>query len=470
MVPLTLPEVRLAVMGRTQPFFDGTKTHRLPELPVKAISTDTRTVTPGSLFVALRGERFDAHQFVEQARQAGAIGAIVQARPADVPEDFPLIEVADTRKALGKLANFLRKRFRHTKVIAVAGSNGKTGTKHLIHAALGKRFSGTISPKSFNNDIGVPLTLFAVESRHDYVVVECGTNHPGEIETLSRIAEPDVAVITNAGPEHLEFLGDLDGVRKENAAIASSMAAGGCLIVNGDDRALVASCAGFAGRKVTFGLDKKNDLWADQIACDFDGVSFRVNGSRLRVRIPLLGRHVASNALAAIGVARRYGVTDEQMLAGLAQATGPAMRLEPVEADGIRFLNDAYNANPASVLAALETLNDLQHPGRKIAVLGDMLELGPGSDDFHREAGRQAMRCRLDGLFCVGPLAALIAAGAVRSGMSSGRVEALADVDEAAGILRERLRPGDLVLLKGSRGVGLEQVLEIFSPSERSGE
>lgn len=470
MVPLTLPEARLAVMGRTQPFYDGTKTHRLPEMPVTAVSTDTRTVTPGSLFVALRGERFDGHKFVEQARLAGAIGAVVEARPADVPADFPIIEVADTRKALGKLANFVRRRFRHTKVIAIAGSNGKTGTKHLIHAALGKRFTGTISPKSFNNDIGVPLTLFPVESRHDYVVVECGTNHPGEIERLSRIAEPDVAVITNAGPEHLEFLHDLDGVRRENAAIASSMPAGGCLIINGDDRALVAACGGFAGRKVTFGLDKKNDLWADEVSCDFGGVGFRVNGSRLRVQVPLLGRHVASNALAAIAVARRFGVTDEQMLAGLREATGPAMRLEPIEMGGIRFLNDAYNANPASVLAALETLNDLPHPGRKIAVLGDMLELGAGSDDFHREAGRQVMRCRIDALYCVGPLGALIAAGAVRAGMSSQAVEAFADATQAGHALRERLRPEDLVLLKGSRGVGLERVLKILSSGERSGE
>ena len=188
MIPLTLPQVRLAVMGKSGPFYDGSATHRLPHLPVSSVSTDTRVIQAGSVFVALRGDRFDGHAFLDKALAAGAVGAIVDHKPIGAPPELPLIQVADTRRALGRLANHVRRQLKHTKVIAVAGSNGKTGTKHLIHAALSRHLQGTVSPKSFNNDIGVPLTLLPVSPRQDYVVVECGTNHPGEIAVLSRIS------------------------------------------------------------------------------------------------------------------------------------------------------------------------------------------------------------------------------------------------------------------------------------------
>ncbi len=466
MVPLTLPQVRSAVVGRTSPFFDGTTTRRLPDVPVLHVSTDTRTIVPGSLFVALRGDRFDGHGFLAQAAAAGAVGAIVDRKVASAPAELPLIEVPDTRKALGRLANHLRRQLKHTKVIAVAGSNGKTGTKHLIHAALSLHLKGTISPKSFNNDIGVPLTLLPVSPRQDYVIVECGTNHPGEIEYLSRIAEPDIAVITNAGPEHLEGLGDLAGVRKENAAITAGMRPEGCLVVNGDDRALVAACGGFAGRKVTFGLGKGSNLWAADIRSDFTGLRFQLNGSRQQVFVPLIGRHIAANALAAIAVARRMGVPDNAVMDGLAQAQGPIMRMQPQSMAGLLILNDAYNANPASVAVALETLRDLPHPGgRRIAVLGDMLELGSASDDYHREAGRQAARAGIHSLICIGPGGSLMAAAAVAEGMSSEAVHCFESARRAGWPVRELLRPGDLVLLKGSRGMELERILEALQPA-----
>lgn len=466
MVPLTLAQVRSAVMGRSGPFFESGRTNRLPDVSVEDVSTDTRTIRPGSLFVALRGGRFDAHEFLGQAKAAGAVAAVVERKPAESPADLTLIEVGDARKALGRLANYVRRQFKHTKVIAVAGSNGKTGTKHLIHAALSRHLKGSISPRSFNNDVGVPLTLFAANPRHDYVVVECGTNHPGEIEALSRIAEPDVSVITNAGPEHLEGLKDLTGVRKENAAITSGMKADGLLVVHGDDRALVAACGAFAGRKVTFGMEKSNDLWAADVRADFSGVRFRLNGSRQEVFVPMLGRHAAVNALAAIAVARRMGVPDAAMLAGLAEAEGPAMRLERTEVGGVSVINDAYNANPASMAAAVETLRDLPHAGgRKVAVLGDMLELGAAGDGYHREAGKHAARCDLDLLLCVGPDGSLIAAGAVAGGMSSDCVHCFADADAAAREIGVLVRPGDLLLLKGSRGMRLERIAEALEPA-----
>ena len=443
MIPLKLSEVRAAVAGR--PAGPG---HYLPAVAVDGVSTDTRTIRPGSLFVALRGENFDGHGFLAQAKATGAVAAVVDSVPPDAPAGLPLLKVLDTRRTLGEIAHFVRRQFGDTKVIAVAGSNGKTGTKLLIHAALRKHLTGTVSPKSFNNDVGVPLTLFAVAPDQDYVVVECGTNHPGEIANLSRIAEPDLAVITNCGPEHLEGLGDLDGVRRENAAIVAGMRPGGCLIVNGDDPPLVEAVAGFGGEVVTFGFGLENDLWAGDVACDLGGVSFILGGERIRV--PLLGRHVAANTLAAIAVARRLGVPEEQMLAGLAEASGPEMRLDLSEANGVKILNDAYNANPASVAAALETLRDLPHDGRKVAVLGDMLELGEGSDRYHREAGELAAACGLDVIAGVGPGGKLIADAAGQDALH------FPDAAAAAAGLVAVIQPGDLVLLKASRGVRLE--------------
>ena len=468
MISLTLPQVRMAVLGKSGPFFDGSATHRLPDLAVEHVSTDTRAIEAGSLFIALRGPRFDGHAFLGRARDAGAIAAIVDHHPAVVPADFPLIEVADTRKALGKLANHIRRQLRHTKVIAVAGSNGKTGTKHLIHAALCGHLKGTISPKSYNNDVGVPLTLLPVTPRQDYVVVECGTNHPGEIANLSRIAEPDIAVITNCGPEHLEGLKDVDGVRRENAAITAGMQADGCLILHGDDRGLLAACGGPGGRKVTFGLEKTNNLWASNIRPEPTGIRFNLNGTKQEVIIPLLGRHVAINALAAIAVARRMGVPDAAVFTGLAVAQGPAMRMEQRTIAGVHVINDAYNANPASMAAALQTMRDLPPSvGQKVAVLGDMLELGSESDHFHREAGRQAVSVGLDLVICVGPGGSLMAAAAVGHGMSSERVLCFGDADDAAEHIGEMVRPGDVLLLKASRGIGLERVAEALEPQMR---
>lgn len=458
MTPLTLAQVRTIL--HAQP-------GNLPDRTVARVTTDTRDVREGDLFVALRGERFDPHDFVNKA--ANATAAVVERVPKEAPPDLTLFLVDDTRKALGALARHHRQSLRHTQVVAVAGSNGKTGTKHLVHAALSGHLKGTVSPKSFNNDIGVPLTLLPVEPQDDYVVIECGTNHPGEIEVLSRIAEPDMAVITSIGEEHLEGLGDLAGVRQENARITAGMKSAGTLILPGDDRPLVAICNGYAGRKVTFGLDSRNDLFATDVRTGFDGTRFGLNGSRTEVFVPAMGLHTATNTLAALAVARRLGVPEDVALAGLAKATGPAMRLEKLEANGVTILNDAYNANPASMAAALATLRALPHAGRKLAVLGDMLELGPAGDDYHRAAGRQAAEAGVDLLVCVGMGGSLMAAGAVRAGLSSTHVHAFADAKAAAHAVTEMARPGDLVLLKASRGIGLERVAEALTSAAGAG-
>ncbi len=458
MKPITILQLRQGISGKNLAPLPAD----LP--PVTAVCTDTRHMTPQSCFVALRGDRFDGHAYLQQAAKGGAIVAIVDAPPAEPIPGLHLLLVPDTRIALGKIATLVRKQLR-AKVIAVAGSNGKTSTKHLIHAALSPRLRGTISPKSYNNDIGVPLTIFPAEASHDYVVLEVGTNHPGEIHTLSKMALPDIAVITNCGAEHLAGLGDLDGVRRENAAIVDGLSPTGLLVVNGDDQALLDALGGYRGRMLTFGFNSTNDLFASDVRCDEKGVRFRLNNSRQEVFVPLLGRHNAANALAAIAVARRLAVPESVAYAGLAEATGAEMRLQLKRLPELTLLNDAYNANPDSMKAALETLAAFPATNRRVAILGDMLELGDASERFHRELGTFAAARRLDALICIGPSALAIADSARRAGMSSETIVHYPDAATAAGDVRRLLHPNDLVLLKASRGIHLETIAAALEPS-----
>jgi UDP-N-acetylmuramoyl-tripeptide--D-alanyl-D-alanine ligase len=455
MIPLTLQAVRAAVRA--------THAH-LPDRTVERVSTDTRTLVEGDLFVALRGDRFDAHDHLDQASRAAA--AVVERVPDSAPADLPMIVVPDARRALGDLARHHRQALRHTKVIAVAGSNGKTTTKGLIHAALAGSLRGTASPASFNNDVGVPLTLLPVSPRDDYVIVECGTNHPGEIARLSDIARPDIAVITSIGEEHLEGLGDLEGVRHENAAITAGMGDKAMLVLP-DEADLVRHLAGFSGRRLTIGLGEACDLFAADVHGDLAGVRFRLNAGPCEFEIPIAGIHTVTNALAAIAVAKRFGLSDQAIAAGLAGARSPAMRMERSEREGVVFVNDAYNANPASMRAALRTLAEAEVPDRRIAVLGEMLELGEQSDAYHRDLGRHAAEAGLDRLLCVGHRATVTAEAAVAAGMASKVVDVCDTVQAAADRLASLTRPGDTVLLKASRGLRLEQILELTPDQAR---
>ena len=451
MKPLTFHQIRQAVGGSTL----APVPSDLP--PISAVCTDTRRMEKSSLFVALRGDRHDAHEFLPQAAAGGAIAALVEQCPANTLPNVHLIRVPDTRAAMGKLARRVRADLRG-KVIAVAGSNGKTSTKHLIDSALCGRLHGSISPKSFNNDIGVPLSIFPADPGQDYLVLELGTNNRGEIAALTEIARPDIAVITNVGAEHLEGLGDLMGVRQEEASVVKGLADDGMLVVNGDDRELVEAVQHYRGRRVTFGFGEHNDLFASGVECDDTGVRFRLNNSRREVFVPLLGRHTAANALAAIAVARKMGLREDEIIENLSHAHGPEMRLQLKKVGAISVLNDAYNANPNSMKAALETVAALPAAGRRVAVLGDMLELGAASERYHRELGEFAAGCRLDDIICVGAGGATIADAAVAAGHPAERVRHFRDSGTLASHIRRFLRDGDLVLLKASRGVRLEAV------------
>jgi UDP-N-acetylmuramoyl-tripeptide--D-alanyl-D-alanine ligase len=424
---------------------------------VSAICTDTRRMTAQSLFIALRGENFDGHEFLAQAAAGGAVAAMIDGQPRNLPPGMALLRVADTRTAMGLLARHVRQRMRG-KVIAVAGSNGKTGVKHLIHSVLREDLRGSMSPKSFNNDIGVPLTIFPADPRADYLVLEMGTNHPGEIQLLTNIALPDIGVITNCSAEHLEGLGDLDGVRRENASLIEGLADTGLLIVHGDDPSLLEATSAFTGSRVTFGFSPSNNLWASHVRCTLEGTHFAVEPLGTDAFVPLLGQHSAVNALAAIAVARAMGLHDDRVVEQLRRTSGPEMRLQLVEAGGVRVLNDAYNANPASMRAAIRTLAALPADGRRIAVIGDMRELGDSSEECHCEIGTFiAEGFAPDLLVCVGNESKAIVAAAIRSGMPTNRIEHFPNAAAAAGIAA-RLRDGDLVLLKASRAIGLEAV------------
>lgn len=450
MKPMSLAEIHRVTDAADLPPGAG-------DLEIAAVSTDTRQISPHSLFIALRGETFDGHDFLQQARAAGAAAAMVDRDNLKSPAGMQLIRVPDTRAAMGLLARHVRRQLRG-KVIAVAGSNGKTGTKHLIDSALRDSLHGSISPKSFNNDIGVPLAIFPANPEHDYLVLELGTNHPGEIRTLTRIALPDIAVITNCSAEHLEGLGDVEGVKRENASIIEALNPSGVLIVNGDDPELLNAVAGFRGDCITFGFSPGNEIWASKMKSDWNGVHFTIEPAGIEAFVPLLGRHTAINALAAVAVGRVLGLPDRQTIRGLASATGPDMRLQRMEAGGVRILNDAYNANPASMMAAIETLASLPAAARKIAVLGEMRELGASSLQCHRDVGRfVAEKCSPDMLICVGPAAIAIASEAVKFGMTANRVAHFPDAASAQA-MASRFMPGDLVLLKASRAIGLELV------------
>jgi UDP-N-acetylmuramoyl-tripeptide--D-alanyl-D-alanine ligase len=461
MHPLPLSQLRSIVGGK--PLTSAPEGNHF----VRAVCTDSRSLQPGCLFVAIRGENHDAHQFVPALRSTSSGGAVVAALVEKECPSYPagvyVLLVPSTRAAMGKLASHIRHQFTGS-VIAVGGSNGKTSTKHLINAALSCKLQGSISPKSFNNDIGVPLTIFNHDPLFQFLVLEMGTNHHGEMKLLSDMAEPDIAVITSISHEHLEGLGDLSGVRREEAAILSGVSPKGLLVVNGDDAELLPHLAPFPGKQVTFGFGEHNDLFATQVRLSGTGTTFNLNGSRREVFVPLLGRHTATNALAALAVARRLGLEEDAVIAALASATGPEMRQQLQSIRGITVLNDAYNANPASVRNALETFLALGTPAaaRRVAVLGEMRELGDESDELHRQLGRHAAALPLDRLVFVGRQGKLMLEAAEKCGFPASRLAWFSDSASAVPLLRDELREGDHLLLKGSRGVRLEAIADLL--------
>jgi UDP-N-acetylmuramoyl-tripeptide--D-alanyl-D-alanine ligase len=421
-------------------------------------------VQAGDLFFALPGGRFDGHDFLRQAAEKGAIAVVVQR--SRVTKDWSgcaMIAVEDTRKALGQLASTYREDF-SLPLVAVGGSNGKTTTKELVASVLRQKVATLWSEASFNNDIGVPLTLLRLEKSHQAAVLEAGANHPGELAPLLKMIRPNHGVITCIGREHLEFFGDVAGVAREEGCLAEVLPADGKLFVNGDDEWAGRLMERTRAAVIRVGFAASNDWCARGLRLDKQGVRFQVDGPRAdfagEYRIHLLGRHQVVNALFAIAIGVEMGLSHAEVARGLAQCAQPKMRLELWEHDGVWVLDDTYNANADSVIAALQTLRELPCKGRRMAVLGDMAELGAHGEAAHEEIGRRAAELGVGQLFAVGKMAPVVARGARGAGLN--RVFEFADLETAAAAVKSFVKSGDVVLLKASRATRLERIAEVL--------
>lgn len=431
---------------------------------VRNVGTDSRTARPGDLFFALRGEKFDGHDYLAEVAAKGAMGVVVETPRATqavaaLPPACAVLAVDCVRTAYGALAAAYRRGFSAT-VTAVGGSNGKTTTKELIAAVLRQQLRTLWSEASFNNDIGVPATLLRLESAHQAAVVEAGTNHPGELAPLLRMIQPRLGVITSIGREHLEHFGDVAGVAQEEGWLAELLPAEGKLLLNGDTPHADALAARSRATVVRFGLGDGNDWRAGKIRLDKQGVTFQVTAPKAdwsgEYRVNLLGRHQVVNALLAIGSGEEHGLGRAEIQRGLAECQPAKMRLQFWEANGVRVLDDCYNANEDSMSAALATLCELPLQGRRVAVLGDLAELGPASEAAHAAIGRRAAELNIGQLFTIGPRSAATAHAAREAGLT--RVIEFAEVEAASRAIKSFLRPGDVVLLKASRSARLERL------------
>jgi UDP-N-acetylmuramoyl-tripeptide--D-alanyl-D-alanine ligase len=431
-----------------------------PDTILHSVSTDTRKIKQGDLFFALTGEHYDAHDFLAQAAAAGS-GGLVVGRRVSLPAGVPVLLVEDTLAALQALAAFNRERFQGP-MVGITGSTGKTTTKDMVASVLGVRWRTLKTEGNLNNEIGLPLTLLALDDGVEACTVEMAMRGPGEIAALSRIARPGSAVITNINETHLERLGTVSRIAAAKGELLEHVPPGGFALLNVESPFIKREAKRCRGKVIYYGLEKPTGLMAREIRPERGGLCFNVvlEGELQEFYLPVPGRHNVLNALAAIGVGRELGLTVEEIAAGLAAVALSGMRLEILEAGGLTIINDAYNASPASTRAALEVLRDVSGGRRKIAVLGNMLELGPCAVEIHREIGKKACELGLDFLITVGNLAAGAAEGAVQAGMAWERVFPCTEHAVALRILKGLLHAGDVVLVKGSRGVKMEVVVQ----------
>ncbi|MDO8700458.1 MAG: UDP-N-acetylmuramoyl-tripeptide--D-alanyl-D-alanine ligase [Deltaproteobacteria bacterium] len=432
------------------------------------VVTDSHKVKNGSVFVALKGERHDGHRFVGEAVRRGARCVIIH-RPVPVSAfgQAIAIRVRDTLRALGDLAHYRREKFA-PRVLAITGSNGKTTTKEMVAAILeeaaldGQPLRGRVlkTEGNFNNLVGLPLTLLRLRRGDKVAVVELGTNHPGEIQRLAEIADPDMGIITSVGAAHLEGLNSLAGVAREKGALYQNIRAGGAIAVNLDDPWVKRLGARFKGRKITYG--KRGHVhvrsWRARGAKGLE-ISLQAGRKRCRVTLNYLGRHNIANALGAAALTLGAGIDLTAVRRGLAKVRPFSMRMQIENWRGVGIINDTYNANPASMNAALETLAEMKCRGDKIAVLGDMFELGKHSAKEHRRLGQRVAKARIDALYFLGDRAVEVRKGALRGGLREEQIVIGRDHADMARRLRDRVKRGDWLLFKGSRGMRMENIL-----------
>jgi UDP-N-acetylmuramoyl-tripeptide--D-alanyl-D-alanine ligase len=429
-----------------------------PAEAVTTICTDSRALRAGDFFLALRGDNFDGHVFVAEAARRGATGAIMQEIPAGLPDDFVVLRVEDTLRAFQQIAAAYRRSL-PLRVVGITGSNGKTSTKDLTAAVLGEHFRVTKTEGNLNNHIGLPITVLRARASDEMGVFEMGMNHPGEIAPLAAIAAPDVAIITNIGVAHLEYMGTRAAIAQEKGMLAEALPPSGTVILDAGDEFSQSIAARTKADALFCGLDR-GDIHATDLRQDFAGMKFRLHvaGRCVDAELPVPGVHMVRNALLAVGAGHVFGLSIEECAAGIAKLQLTKGRLEMKIVRGVQVIDDSYNANPDSMKAALLTLAQMSTNGRRFAVLGGMAELGAENESGHRAVGRCAADLGLDGVITIGDGANLIAEEAWRGGIA--KVLKLADVDQAVKALRELAHAGDLVLVKGSRTAKMERIVE----------
>jgi UDP-N-acetylmuramoyl-tripeptide--D-alanyl-D-alanine ligase len=429
------------------------------------ISTDSRLVSEGNIFVALHGEKFDGHNFLQAALDKGAAGVLVHdeqnIKQSGVNTAVAVIKVADTLAALGDLAHEWRKKF-SIPVIGLTGSSGKTTTKEMMAAIIGQKKNVVKTEGNLNNLIGLPQTIFRINDEYELVILEMGTNARGEIKRLTRIAEPDIGLITNIGPAHLEGFRSIDGVREEKGDLFYNMDKNGIAIINLDDEYVRIIADKWKGRRITFGMSSNADVSAKNIGKNSaKGMCFNlVIGAKMqKVEMKIVGIHHIYNAMAAAAGAKAVGINDEMIVDGLKAFRPFNGRMEIIKLrNGAYLLDDSYNANPSSVREALMTLKDLKNHHNCYVFLGDMLELGEAAEEMHRRIGMLVATIGVKALFLQGDFSAVTATGAMEGGLPSQNIYFSSASEENSNYLKKNLKKGDWILVKGSRRMKMEKI------------
>lgn len=430
---------------------------------ISGISTDSRTIKEGELFIPLKGENFDGEMFVENALKIGS-ASLTESLNNGGKFDKPIIFVDDTKEALHKIAKYYREKFQ-IPFIAVTGSSGKTTTKDMIYDVLSMKYNVLKTEGNFNNEVGLPLTIFRINKEHDIAVVEMGMSGFGEIRRLKSIAEPNIAVYTNIGVAHIEKLGSRENILKAKSELVEDFKEGSTVILNADDDMLIKLMNKSGPQYITYGIDN-GDVKAFDIVCKEESVKYKVtiDGYMMDVELNVPGKHNIYNSLAAICIGIKFDVNKEDIRKALAQFKPSAMRLNILDAGGIKIINDVYNANPESMRAALSVLKEYKDR-RKIAVLGNMLELGDHSVLAHEEVGKYVKDGNIDVLITVGEFASKIAEGAIKNGMDAKDVMICKNNVEACEKIKNIKRNNDVFLIKGSRGMKMEEIVKFLQES-----
>lgn len=428
---------------------------------VSGVSTDSRAVEPGHLFVPLRGERFDGHDFIPQVIDMGIRVVLADRAPqSELPAPVTIIVVSDTLKALGDLAAAHRRRFT-LPLIGITGSNGKTTTKEMLAAILEQTGPGLKTAGNLNNLIGLPQMLFRLDGGHRWAVLEMGMSEPGEIDRLAEIAAPQTGIVLNAFPAHLESMKSVEGVARAKGELLLRLPAGGCAIINADDSLIARQPSPPGVRRITFGLGEADVRAAEISSLGIEGQRFLLylGVECVPVMLRSFGRHAVYNALAAVAAAHAVGIAPEMIRSGLERFRPYDKRFQLEQCGGVMLIDDSYNANPASMEASLTTLAELKGDRRAFVALGDMLELGSNENELHRALGALAAKVA-DRLYLRGELMAHTAEGALAAGMAADDIIRTQDHDEIAADILRRARKGDFALVKGSRGMRMDKVVE----------